>query len=147
MVHPLQSTTVMLRIPTVVVIAALFLAPALGCARDRATSAPAEGTPAVEATPRAAERSLTPVANASEVCMVNNTWMGRPQIPVPVDGKTYFGCCEACKARLGTDPAIRTARDPFTGDVVDKATAVMAYDDTGAVYYFASKDNLRQYRL
>src|SRR5680860_1679115 len=24
------------------------------------------------------------------VCMVNNAYMGKPQMPVPVDGKTYY---------------------------------------------------------
>jgi len=37
---------------------------------------------------------------ASEVCMVNDRVMGKPQIPVEVEGKTYYGCCEGCKSRL-----------------------------------------------
>jgi YHS domain-containing protein len=137
----------MLRIATATLVF-LVLGHAAGCAREASSTAPAESPPSLVAPPpSAAAHWLTPVTDASEVCMVNNTWMGRPQIAVPVDGKTYFGCCEACKARLGTDPSLRAARDPFTGAVVDKATAVMAYDDTGAVYYFASRDNMRRYRL
>ena len=31
------------------------------------------------------------------VCMVNNAYMGMPQIAVPVNGKTYYGCCDMCE--------------------------------------------------
>ncbi|HEY0370916.1 MAG TPA: hypothetical protein VGD79_02890, partial [Thermoanaerobaculia bacterium] len=34
------------------------------------------------------------------VCMVNEQAMGKDQIPVEVDGKTYYGCCEMCKKAL-----------------------------------------------
>ena len=32
--------------------------------------------------------------------MVNDQFMGRAQIAVVVEGKTYFGCCPACKEKL-----------------------------------------------
>lgn len=72
--------------------------------------------------------------------------MGKPQIPVEVDGRTYFGCCPMCKERLNKEPAVRTARDPVTGQEVDKATAVIMRDATGKILYFASETTLRQYR-
>ena len=34
------------------------------------------------------------------VCMVNDTYMGEKQIPVPVGEKVYYGCCEMCKDKL-----------------------------------------------
>jgi hypothetical protein len=46
------------------------------------------------------------------VCMVNNHFMGRPQIPIEVEERTYYGCCEMCKGRLGSDPSSRVSTDP-----------------------------------
>lgn len=77
--------------------------------------------------------------------MVNNQFMGRPQIPVTVDDKTYYGCCETCKGRLTSDPASRTAVDPVSGHAVDKATAVIAKAENGAVLYFESETTFAKY--
>lgn len=89
---------------------------------------------------------MSRVSDASQVCMVNNQFMGKPQIPIAVEGRTYYGCCAMCKDRLGNDPAARTAQDPVTGESVDKASAVIIQDSTGKVMYFASEDTLRRYR-
>ncbi|MDX2089680.1 MAG: hypothetical protein SFX73_17625 [Kofleriaceae bacterium] len=89
---------------------------------------------------------MTRVTDPSQVCMVNNTFMGKPQIPVSVEGRTYYGCCAMCKDRLEKDPSSRTAQDPVTGEQVDKTTAVIIKDATGKVLYFASEDTLRRYR-
>ena len=78
--------------------------------------------------------------------MVNDAYMGRPQIPVEVEGRTYFGCCPGCQLKLETNPQMRTARDPVTGEPVDKAKAVIAKDSIGKIYYFASEDTLRRFR-
>jgi YHS domain-containing protein len=94
----------------------------------------------------ATQRALTRV-EPSLVCMVNNQFMGRPQIPVTVDGKTYFGCCEMCKGRLNSDPVSRTAKDPVTGADVDKALAVIAKNDVGAVLYFEDEASLAKYMM
>lgn len=123
----------------------LAVSPTVGCSRDQAAPAPVSATDVLA--PPAPARWLTPVTDASQVCMVNNIFLGKTQLPVPVDGKMYWGCCEGCKTRLGSDPASRVANDPVTGEVVDKATAVMGYDHTGAVLYFASAENLSRYRL
>src|SRR5262245_61283291 len=68
-----------------------------------------------------------PIAHvpAKRVCMVNNTVFPEDQIPVAVEGRTYFGCCEMCKGRLAADPSVRTAVDPISGKSVDKAKAVI----------------------
>jgi YHS domain-containing protein len=79
------------------------------------------------------------------VCMVNDQAMGKPQIPVEVESKTYYGCCEMCKQRLAQDEAIRFAIDPVTGERVDKASAVIGELADGRVLYFASVETLERY--
>lgn len=138
------------------VLAALLL---MACNSQTATSKPApeekqqpvaEAPTAIsaEATASAASaaRELTLVSDTSQVCMVNNQFMGREQIPVEVDGKTYFGCCEMCKGRLARDPAARSAKDPLSGKLVDKASAVIAKRPSGEVLYFESTANLERFR-
>jgi YHS domain-containing protein len=80
-----------------------------------------------------------------KVCMVNNQVFEKDQIPVAVQGKTYYGCCEMCKERLAKDAQARTATDPVTGKKVDKATAVIAAQPDGSVLYFESEKTLEQY--
>lgn len=82
---------------------------------------------------------------AKKVCMVNNTVFDKDQIPVQVENRTYYGCCEMCKERLAKDPAARTATDPVTGKTVDKAKAVIAAQADGTVLYFESEETLAQY--
>jgi YHS domain-containing protein len=105
-------------------------------------------TPATPSSPSvdAASAGLTLVSAKSQVCMVNNQFMGREQIPVQVDGKTYFGCCEMCQGRLNSDPSARTAKDPVSGKVVDKASAVIAKRPSGDVVYFENTANFETYR-
>jgi YHS domain-containing protein len=79
------------------------------------------------------------------VCMINEHAMGKDQIPVEVDGKTYYGCCEMCKKALSTDASKRAATDPVTGKQVDKATAVIASQEDGRVFYFESDETLAKY--
>ncbi len=76
---------------------------------------------------------------AKRVCMVNNTVFPKDQIPVQVDGKTYFGCCEMCKGKLAEDPSARHATDPVSGKTVDKATAVIGATSDGKVLYFENE--------
>lgn len=79
------------------------------------------------------------------VCMVTEAHFARPQIPVKVDGKTYYGCCDNCKQTLTEDKKARTATDPVSKKSVDKATAVIAANSAGNVLYFASKKNFEKY--
>ena len=80
-----------------------------------------------------------------KVCMVNNQVFDKDQIPITVDGKTYYGCCEMCKGRLAQDESVRYATDPVTGERVDKATAVIAERADGSVLYFASEATFDRY--
>jgi YHS domain-containing protein len=84
-------------------------------------------------------------AEAKRVCMVNDTVFPKDQIPVQVDGKTYFGCCEMCKGRLATDEAVRYAKDPVSGKTVDKATAVIGATPDGKVLYFESEKTFKAF--
>ena len=82
---------------------------------------------------------------SKNVCMINDRSMANEQIPVEVDGKTYFGCCPMCKERLVKDEASRFAVDPVSGKKVDKAKAVIGALPGAKVLYFESKENLERY--
>ena len=79
------------------------------------------------------------------VCMINEHAMGKDQIPVEVEGKTYYGCCEMCKKALAENADKRVAKDPVSGKQVDKATAVIAAQEDGRVFYFENDENLAKW--
>lgn len=81
----------------------------------------------------------------NRVCMVNDTAHATDQIPVAVEGKTYFGCCEMCKERLARDTQIRHAVDPVSGRPVDKSIAVIGASANGKVLYFESEKTFASY--
>lgn len=108
---------------------------------------PAPAPVSQPASAQAAATDLARVDDVSQVCMVTNQFMGTKQIPVEVEGKTYFGCCEMCKGRLANEPETRQAKDPVTGETVDKATAVIARDPQGKLLYFASAETMARYRV
>ena len=89
--------------------------------------------------------SLQRVA-AEYVCMVNNTRFSVVQIPVEVEGKTYYGCCPMCEERLKKDAAMRKAVDPVSGAEVDKADAVIGVKRDGSVYYFETEETYEAFR-
>jgi len=82
-----------------------------------------------------------------KVCMVNNTYMYRDQIPIEVAGKTYFGCCSMCKNKLMNNATTRYALDPINGKKVDKAGAktVIGMLPKGKVLYFYSQKTFDVY--
>lgn len=82
---------------------------------------------------------------AKYVCMMNNSLFDRVQIPVEVEGKTYYGCCAGCKNSLKVDASIRAATDPVSGNKVDKATAVIGANEQGKVWYFENIDNMNSF--
>ena len=55
-----------------------------------------------------------------QVCMVNNAYMGKKQLEVKHDGKTYYGCCENCKLRIPQEENARMAYDPISHQLIDK---------------------------
>lgn len=82
-----------------------------------------------------------------QVCMVNNKFMNKDQIPVPINGKTYYGCCPGCVANLKQDTAYRFATDPETGERIDKSEAVIIVkpDTKDEVLYFKTEINAKKY--
>ena len=92
----------------------------------------------------AAQDKVVPV-ESNFVCMINDRSMSNEQIPVPIDGKTYYGCCPMCKERLAKDEASRYAIDPVSGKKVDKAKAVIGALPGAAVLYFENQKNFDRY--
>ena len=77
--------------------------------------------------------------------MITNQLFVKEQIPVEVEGKTYYGCCEMCKAKIKNNPASREATDPISGNKVDKAESVIGATDDGSIYYFETEENLEKF--
>jgi YHS domain-containing protein len=90
-------------------------------------------------------RTLVQV-EAKYVCMINNQRFPKKQIPIEVENRTYYGCCEMCKAKLRNDPESRTAIDPVSGKKVDKATAIIGASSDGKVFYFENLENLKRFK-
>lgn len=91
-----------------------------------------------------AKEKLLLVPN-QKVCMVTNMVFPRDQIPVNQAGKTYYGCCENCKKTLAEDPSARTAIDPISKKMVDKASAIIGARTDGSVVYFENKSTFNKY--
>ncbi|MFY0654359.1 MAG: hypothetical protein JXQ96_20145 [Cyclobacteriaceae bacterium] len=84
---------------------------------------------------------------ADLVCMVNDAYMGKKQIEVPVGDQIYYGCCEMCVTRLQNQRETRYAIDPYSGKEVDKANAFIVLKQNGndAVWYFSSAENHQKF--
>jgi YHS domain-containing protein len=118
------------------------------CSQESAKSSQSSAQSAQQAQTSGAAlpAGLTRVADPSQVCMVNDQYMGKPQIPVEVEGRTYYGCCPMCKDKLNNQASARLAQDPVTGEQVDKSSALMVQDAAGKILYFASEATLSRYR-
>ncbi len=101
--------------------------------------------PVTAGEPAAPAKAFLTKVEAKRVCMVNNMVFDKDQIPVQVEERTYFGCCEMCKERLAKDASARTAVDPVTGKPVDKAKAVIGALPDGSVVYFESQASFDRY--
>jgi YHS domain-containing protein len=88
---------------------------------------------------------VTRVENVKKVCMVNDQLFDKDQVPVEIEGKTYYGCCEMCKQALKAKAALRSAVDPVTGKPVDKAKAVIGAQADGKVLYFENETNFKKF--
>ena len=131
--------------PIKLAVALLVSLPLIGCAKPPRSEQATESRPSSAAQPAQSSAGLTRIVDPSLVCMVNNRFMDSPQIEVPVNGKTYYGCCAMCKAKLANDPSARTAVDPVSQRQVDKALAILAKTSTGEVLYFENEQNLSSY--
>lgn len=78
-----------------------------------------------------------------KVCMVNDRFMGVPQIAIEANGTTYYGCCENCIEKLQKNlDDVRFGSNPLFETKVDKASAIIVQDkSSGSVFYFASKED------
>ncbi len=85
------------------------------------------------------------IVENKQVCMVTNMHFAKDQIPVEKDNKTYYGCCQNCKATIQKDASARIATDPQSKKFVDKATATIASNEAGDVLYFQNKENFEKY--
>ena len=90
--------------------------------------------------------ALTKV-DSKYVCMMTNQLFVKEQIPVEVEGKTYYGCCEMCKEKIKNDPESREATDPLSGNKVDKAESVIGAAPDGSIFYFESEENLANFSV
>lgn len=121
------SRTVLLFIVTLVLSAAAVLYAGVAIAQDSGS-----GQPLKQVEPQ-------------YVCMITNQLYDKVQIPVVVEDKTYYGCCQMCEAKLKEDPLSRMAVDPVSGKEVDKSTAVIGASPDGKVYYFESLEDMTAY--
>jgi len=112
---------------------ALFSVPAIAAAQTHGEHAHHQQTVALH------------TVESQYVCMVTNQAFDKPQLAIPVGGKTYYGCCPMCKKRLEQNASLRMATDPVSSEQVDKAVAVIGATQTGAVYYFKSVENMWKY--
>ncbi|MFQ5585353.1 MAG: hypothetical protein ACE5GF_00775 [Thermodesulfobacteriota bacterium] len=71
--------------------------------------------------------------------------MAKTQIPVYVDDKVYYGCCQGCVNALKTERTFRFAQDPVTGREVDKADAFIIEGPAGEALYFESLETAERY--
>ncbi len=92
------------------------------------------------------DTGITKLVN-SQVCMINNRFMNSEQIAVPLNNKTYYGCCEGCVKALKDDSATHYISDPLSGEQVDKAIAFIIGKPGSKedVLYFKSEANARAY--
>lgn len=129
----------------------ILMLAALGCTRTESTTSQAVSSPAVSApaavtpAPSAAGTAELTAVDPSLVCMINDQFMGKAQIPVIIEGRTYFGCCPMCKQKLEASAEARSAIDPVSGRPVDKARAVIGRRADGSVLYFESAETLARY--
>ncbi|WP_457621376.1 hypothetical protein [Persephonella sp.] len=89
--------------------------------------------------------AIESLVKPENVCMVNNRYLGAKQIPVEVDGKTYYGCCKVCISRIKNNEELRYAVDPISKKKVDKATALILALKDGRVLYFENRENVEKF--
>ncbi|MBO9620295.1 MAG: hypothetical protein J7539_14810 [Niabella sp.] len=114
--------------------------------QENQVPAPVTASVAAPATPVSGNYKKGDPVPPDLVCMVNNAFMGKEQLAVPFNGKTYYGCCEMCKNRIPKDPSVRKATDPQSGKIIDKATAyIVMTGEEGAVTYFENEQSYKNF--
>ncbi len=108
----------------------------------------ASNASAVEAVPPAVELLAGVEVKAQkhkDVCMVTNNVGLMKMIPVKVEGKTYYGCCQGCVGKLKNNRSYRYAIDPVTGNEIDKAKAFIVADKAKKALYFETKETAERF--
>ena len=79
--------------------------------------------------------------------MVNDRFMGVKQIPIDVDGTTYYGCCQGCVEKLQENiDDVRFGSNPLIDTKVDKASTIIVHDkSTGGVFYFETNKDAQAF--
>jgi YHS domain-containing protein len=123
----------------------------LSCADKKKDAAESATRPTIE-TSQTANAAIASAQNYEivpneKVCMVNDRFMGVSQIPIDVNGTTYYGCCENCVEKLQKNiDDVRLGNNPLNKTKVDKASAVIVQDKSnGSVFYFASKEDAQDF--
>jgi len=98
------------------------------------------------AVPASSQAEILRRVKTENVCMVNDEDMGKPQVPIQVKGKTYYGCCAMCVSSLTNDPKTRRSPDPTSGHAVDKADAIIGAKADGSVLYFENEATFAAYQ-
>lgn len=80
-----------------------------------------------------------------DVCMVTNNVGLMKMIPVKVEGKIYYGCCQGCVGKLKNNRSYRYTTDPVTGREIDKAKAFIVADKAKKALYFESKETAERF--
>lgn len=85
--------------------------------------------------------------NPKMVCMVKDMYMGIDQVPVSVQDRTYYACCDQCVRDLNNSETVRYAIDPYSKVSVDKANAFITMNPKkkGTILYFESEENAKKY--
>ena len=82
------------------------------------------------------------VEDRSRICMMQDSMQPKAGLAHDYQGKTYWLCCQMCEQSFNADPDhFAHAKDPVTGDLVDKATAPV-YAVNGRAFYFSSEKTL-----
>ncbi len=82
------------------------------------------------------------VTDKSLVCMMQDTVLKKPGVPLTFAGKNYYGCCPMCKEKMVADPEkYLFAADPVSKKRIDKADAYV-YELEGSALYFESRSTL-----
>jgi len=82
------------------------------------------------------------------VCSSGNQIKFGSLMPLKIKDKTYWICCDQCKARLLYNVNTRYAVDPFSKNRINKADAIIIQNpkSNGMVLYFESMDNFLKYK-
>lgn len=82
------------------------------------------------------------------VCSVGNQIEFANLKKLNINDKTYWVCCDQCKARLENNINLRLAIDPFSKNMINKSNAVIIQNPKAIrkVMYFESMDNFLKYR-